>query len=203
MVWILRYSRVQHFLMLIVMLSQIMMRACYSLDPIFSKVQSQYLPFKDDLSTVRLTVDEPEDLIALQKIASKLENLRDSTLIDILSILKLDPSIPLINSKFIRNEGSMMSSGQKLWRRAKRVIPVEICFCLNVQKCFYPRNGHHIIPQLGMSHLGFRRTKYMDMSIMGIGTNILGYCNDEIDQSVVETVSRGICLPLIVQKKFI
>jgi glutamate-1-semialdehyde 2,1-aminomutase len=33
--------------------------------------------------------------------------------------------------------------------------------------------------------------KYIDMSIMGIGTNILGYGNDEIDNAVIETVKKG------------
>ena len=33
--------------------------------------------------------------------------------------------------------------------------------------------------------------KFIDMSIMGIGTNILGYGNKEVDQAVVQTVRNG------------
>ena len=33
--------------------------------------------------------------------------------------------------------------------------------------------------------------KYIDMSIMGIGTNILGYNNDEVDASVKQTIQNG------------
>ncbi len=33
--------------------------------------------------------------------------------------------------------------------------------------------------------------EYTDISIMGIGTNILGYGNDEVDQAVINTVRKG------------
>ena len=29
------------------------------------------------------------------------------------------------------------------------------------------------------------------MSIMGIGTNILGYSNEEVDEAVIETIHKG------------
>ena len=34
-------------------------------------------------------------------------------------------------------------------------------------------------------------TKYIDMSIMGIGTNTLGYGNNEVDAAVLKTISAG------------
>ena len=33
--------------------------------------------------------------------------------------------------------------------------------------------------------------KFIDLSIMGIGTNILGYGNDKVDAAVLETVNNG------------
>jgi glutamate-1-semialdehyde 2,1-aminomutase len=33
--------------------------------------------------------------------------------------------------------------------------------------------------------------KYIDMSIMGIGTNILGYGHDEVDDAVLQTIKKG------------
>ena len=33
--------------------------------------------------------------------------------------------------------------------------------------------------------------KYVDMSIMGIGTNTLGYGHDEVDEAVQETIQQG------------
>ena len=33
--------------------------------------------------------------------------------------------------------------------------------------------------------------KFVDMTIMGIGSNSLGYGNDEVDNAVKETISKG------------
>ena len=33
--------------------------------------------------------------------------------------------------------------------------------------------------------------KYIDMSVMGIGTNILGYGNKEVDDAVKKTIAQG------------
>ena len=33
--------------------------------------------------------------------------------------------------------------------------------------------------------------EYIDMSIMGIGANILGYADDDVDQAVIETIKKG------------
>ena len=36
-----------------------------------------------------------------------------------------------------------------------------------------------------------RQKEYIDMSIMGIGTNSLGYGNEEVDEAVLNTVRKG------------
>ena len=42
-----------------------------------------------------------------------------------------------------------------------------------------------------MSSLGLDGNEYTDMSIMGIGTNILGYGHPEVDEAVKITIQRG------------
>ena len=32
--------------------------------------------------------------------------------------------------------------------------------------------------------------KYLDMCLMGVGTNTLGYCNPVVDSAVIKTVSK-------------
>ena len=34
--------------------------------------------------------------------------------------------------------------------------------------------------------------KYIDMSLMGVGTNVLGYANKKIDNAVVKNLKKGI-----------
>ena len=33
--------------------------------------------------------------------------------------------------------------------------------------------------------------KYIDLCIMGIGTNILGYSNDEVDEAVISSIKKS------------
>ena len=37
--------------------------------------------------------------------------------------------------------------------------------------------------------------KYIDMSLMGVGTNILGYSNTKIDNFVIDNIKKEICHP--------
>ena len=43
--------------------------------------------------------------------------------------------------------------------------------------------------------------EYLDFSLMGVGTNVLGYANKHIDNQVKKTIFE-ICLPLIQKRKF-
>ena len=35
------------------------------------------------------------------------------------------------------------------------------------------------------------KEKYIDLSIMGVGTNILGYSNSEVDSAVIKNIKKG------------
>ena len=105
---------------------------------------------------------------------------------------KKNPEIFLINKQFGRNEGSQLSVGQKLWERAKEIIPGG--------NMLYSKNPDFILPKKWPSY--FKKTKgykiwgvdnkiYSDMSTMGVGTNILGYSNKEVDQAVQRVVKDG------------
>jgi spore coat polysaccharide biosynthesis protein SpsF len=65
---------------------------------------------EEDLSALRLTVDEPEDLELVTKIYERLypQN-HDFTLADILALLDKTPALKEVNQRFGRNEGSMAS----------------------------------------------------------------------------------------------
>lgn len=61
---------------------------------------------KNDFSSIRLTVDEPEDLLLVEKIINELypEN-PDFSLADILKLLEERPEFLRVNSNISRNEG--------------------------------------------------------------------------------------------------
>ena len=85
-----------------------------------------------------------------------------------------------------------MSTGEKLWRRAKKVIP----------------GGNMLLSKRTEMHLQkgwpsyFSRAKgcrvwdldgneYIDAGLFGIGTNILGFGHDKVDEAVMKAVALG------------
>ena len=76
-----------------------------------------------DLSAMRWTVDEPEDLEVIRAVVDHFGQQSDFSWLDVLELQQRQPHFFVANSSFARNEGASMGEGQKLWRRAKRVIP--------------------------------------------------------------------------------
>ena len=82
----------------------------------------------EDLSLLRWTVDEASDLKVIRHIFEHFSPNIFFSWKDVLKLKSMKPDIFKLNAKIKRNEGATMNKGQKLWKRAKKVIPVEICF---------------------------------------------------------------------------
>jgi glutamate-1-semialdehyde 2,1-aminomutase len=98
----------------------------------------------------------------------------------------------MANKKFIKNEGLQLGTGQKLWDRAKRVIPGGCMLLSKRPEMHLPEKW----PTYFSKTKGCRVTdldgnEYVDMSIMGIGTNTLGYNHPEVDDAVRRVVDAG------------
>ena len=70
----------------------------------------------------RVTLDE-EDLNLIRKIFKNFRNNKKFTFKDVIKFLINNPHIASENQNLIRNEGSLISSGQKLWKKSKKIIP--------------------------------------------------------------------------------
>lgn len=82
--------------------------------------------------------------------------------------------------------------GQKLYERAKTLIPGGTMLLSKRPEMFLPDNWPAYYSKAkGCKIWDLDGKEYIDMSIMGIGTNTLGYGNDEVDQAVIETVQKG------------
>lgn len=145
-----------------------------------------------DLSALRLTVDEPDDLTVLAAVLEALAPDLDFGLNRLVALYDETPALFTANSAIARNEGAIMGKGQKLWKRAKRVIP----------------GGNMLLSKRAEMHLPdqwpayFDRTEgcrvwdldgreYIDAGFMAIGTNTLGYSHPEVDAAVGEVVTKG------------
>lgn len=85
-----------------------------------------------------------------------------------------------------------MGKGQKLWKRAKEIIPGGNMLLSKRAEMFLPEQWPAYFSKAkGCYVWDLDGNRYIDMSIMGIGTNILGYGHPEVDAAVHATVEAG------------
>ena len=85
-----------------------------------------------------------------------------------------------------------MGTGQELYKKAKTLIPGGTMLLSKRPEMFLPENWPSYYSKAKGSYLwDLDGNKLLDMCIMGIGTNSLGYGNDEVDAAVMETVKKG------------
>ncbi|QWD37519.1 aminotransferase class III-fold pyridoxal phosphate-dependent enzyme [Polynucleobacter paneuropaeus] len=146
----------------------------------------------EDLSGLRWTVDEPADLEVVRNIYNFLGSDIYFSWQSILQLQKNQPELFIKNLEFTRNEGALMGSGQKLWRRAKQVIPGGNMLLSKRAEMFLPDQWPAYFSKAkGCRVWDLDGREYVDMSIMGIGTNTLGYGHPEVDEAVQNAVTSG------------
>lgn len=85
-----------------------------------------------------------------------------------------------------------MRTGQKLYVKAKKLIPGGTMLLSKRPEMFLPDNWPSYYSKTkGCEVWDLDGIKYFDMSIMGIGTNTLGYSHEEVDNAVIDTVQKG------------
>src|SRR3990167_8169754 len=105
----------------------------------------------------------------------------------------VSPSVLMIRIKtmsIVRNKIS--SKGIELYKKAKSLIPGGTQLLSKRPEMFAP----DVWPAYYDTAKGCRvwdldGQEYIDMSIMGIGANILGYADDDVDQAVIQTIKKG------------
>jgi glutamate-1-semialdehyde 2,1-aminomutase len=82
--------------------------------------------------------------------------------------------------------------GEYLYNKAKTLIPGGNMLLSKRPEMFLPNNWPNYFSRAkGCEVWDLEGNKYVDMSIMGIGTNSLGYGHHEVDQAVLDTVANG------------
>ena len=158
-------------------------------DQTFSRA---YLRNNKQLDGYRLTVDEESDLVVVKGIFEHYSPNLNFDLNDIVELRHKNPEIFLANKTISRDEGSMQGAGQKLWKRAKHLIPGGNMLLSKRSEMFLPDHWPAYFSRAkGCRVWDLDGLEYIDMSIMGIGTNILGYGHPLVDQAVQEVVDKG------------
>ena len=146
----------------------------------------------EDFSGLRWTVDEPVDLAVVEAVFKHFSPRIDFAWTEVLSLNQQQPNIFNVNQHIVRNEGALMGTGQKLWNRAKKVIPGGNMLLSKRAEMFLPDLWPAYFSKAkGCKVWDLDGNEYIDMSIMGIGTNTLGYGHPEVDDAVRGTVNAG------------
>ena len=157
-----------------------------------NKQRIKYRSAEQNYSDFRITLDEKIDLEVIRDVVRFFNGTFNFTWKDVVQFLENNPHIKSKSSHIIRNEGANISSGEKLWRRAKKVIPTG--------NHLLSKNSEQILPGYWPSY--FKKTSgcevwdldnihYFDVSFMGVGTNSLGYNNHRVDEKVIGAIKSG------------
>jgi glutamate-1-semialdehyde 2,1-aminomutase len=158
---------------------------------------SQNYDAPDNYNHVRMTVDEPKDLETVKILIDELGNNKDwKTYTEFI----LNNPNKFSNQATIRNEGFkksvkqdlLMGKGQELYRKAKRLIPGGTMLLSKRPEMFLPELWPSYFSKTqGCKLWDLDGKEYRDLSIMGIGTNTLGYSHPEVDEVVMNVVRTG------------
>ena len=147
---------------------------------------------KIDYSKFRWSLDELEDLKVIRLIYEEFKpNIYFSWENAMKKVLRSKKKLTT-NSQIKRNEGEVMTKTQKLWKRAKSIIPGGNMILSKRPELFHPVLWPAYFNKAkGCEIWDLDGKKYTDISLMGVGSNILGYANSEVDNAVKAAISKS------------
>ncbi|MFP5428330.1 MAG: aminotransferase class III-fold pyridoxal phosphate-dependent enzyme [Gammaproteobacteria bacterium] len=145
-----------------------------------------------DLSALRWTVDEVVDFQVITRVFEHFSPNIHFGWLQTLALQQATPDIFSANAILIRNQGAVMGTGQKLWKRAKRVIPGGNMLLSKRSEMFLPEQWPAYFSKAkGCKVWDLDGNEFTDMCIMGVGTNSLGYGHPEVDDAVRSVIDNG------------
>jgi len=145
-----------------------------------------------DHSGDRWTVDDPEDFQIIEQILKYFSPNMDFSWEEVLELKQTNPELFEANLGIRRNEGADLEIGQKLYKRAKKLIPGGTMLLSKRPEMFLPVQWPAYFNKArGCRVWDLNGNEYIDMSIMGIGTNTLGYGHPEVDDAVRKVIDQG------------
>ena len=157
-----------------------------------TKFRKKNIAYKKNLSFLRLTIDEKIDFEQIKQVYLKFDKKKFFGIDDIFKLYMQNKNLFKINSNIKRNEGSTLPTGQKLWKRAKNIIPGGNMLLSKRPEMFLPDKWPaYYTKAKGCYVWDLDNVRYKDMSLMSVGTNILGYSNKNIDGAVIKSIKKS------------
>lgn len=142
-------------------------------------------------SPIRVTIDEPEDVTVVRAVFEAFGH-DQFTIDDVEDLARTTPAIFEANSAIARNAGAEMTNGEKLHRRASKVL---LSNGLSADSA-PPDKGRAVAPRYvqraaGCSVWDLDGREFLDISDMGAGACLLGYKCAPVDDAVRRVIEKG------------
>jgi len=152
------------------------------------------ISFKDDYSKLRITLDYKEDFQLINKIFNNFANIYFS-LNDIIKFYKNNLSLFENHQNKIDKKNKFYkkkNQSQILWEEAKYFIAGGNSLFSKRPDTFLPNKWPSYFQKAkGCVIQDVNNRNFYDVCTMGVGTNILGYANNEIDNAVIKRIKKG------------
>jgi glutamate-1-semialdehyde 2,1-aminomutase len=87
----------------------------------------------------------------------------------------------------------MTISQKKIWQNATKIIPGGNSLLTKRPERFLPDGWPtYFSKSKGIKVWDLNNKLYLDMSLMGVGTSVLGYANQEVDKKIIRRINSGI-----------
>ncbi len=145
-----------------------------------------------DYSSMRITLDYPKDFQVFDNI---MHRVKGNIYISSKKIEKMwdeDKTIFLKNQEYKRNTHlKSFNENETLKSRAKKVVAGENMLLSKKANLYSDNWPSYFTKAKGIDIWDADNRKFKDLSLMGVGTNILGYSNKYIDNAVIKSLKNG------------
>ncbi len=147
---------------------------------------------KKDYSSMRITIDYPEDFRIFQNLLYKSKNNLNISSKNIEKMWDNNKELFLANMKFERNSSKKgLNKNKKLILRANKVIAGENMLFSKKARLYSDNWPSYFTRAKKISIWDSDNIMYKDLSLMGVGTNILGYSNQNINNAVIKSINSS------------
>ena len=145
-----------------------------------------------DYSSMRITLDYPNDFQVFDNIMYKVKGDIHIPSKKIEKMWDEDKTVFLKNQEFKKNiYFNSLNENEILKSRAKKVVAGENMILSKKANLYSDNWPSYFTKAKGIDIWDADNRKFKDLSLMGVGTNILGYSNKYIDNAVIKSLKSG------------
>ena len=153
------------------------------------KIES--LKYFKDFGFIKVSLDKKDDLSKIRKVFKSFGSNIHFTINDIFKTNKYKK----LFKEDLKNNINFLNKtkkGQELWKKAKKVIPGGNMLISKNPERYLPNYWPTYFKSAkGCKIKDYDGNTFLDISLMGVGTNVLGYGNSEVDAAVKSAVKNG------------